>query len=399
MSNWRLAKSLAKLRDEVNAALPNRSKISDGTIGDLRHQKAGTSDHLPNSAGVVTALDLTHDPDKGLNAHVLADSIHHRRDPRVKYVIWNQNILKAYPSNNRPAWSWHRYDGSNPHTKHIHISVAADAALYDDERPWLSAGLPLPGPVEVEPTSIPAYPGSPVPAVEVIKALQKFHGLTPDGITGPATWKAIFKTVAFLLFIAATTASAQGRAMLGPAAESRMQQTGAGVRYDDRGFDAYRKNRARKTRRWMLELGLPAPIIDEFDAYARQITQPAHLALALDRAFTRTRDRFLACGEWSKAARVAHLVTPGSITVYVEPAPWLAPQGVYTNGLTTTDGKAIRAVVCQVNAINRPASAWLTTFDRLVEYEMVNLFGLRAGYRPRTVADEIGSRDVCAIVR
>jgi len=35
--SWRLARSLEPLRNEVNAAAPNRSKASDGTIGDTAH--------------------------------------------------------------------------------------------------------------------------------------------------------------------------------------------------------------------------------------------------------------------------------------------------------------------------------------------------------------------------
>lgn len=31
---WRLAKSLVTLREQVNALSPNRSRVSDGTIGD-----------------------------------------------------------------------------------------------------------------------------------------------------------------------------------------------------------------------------------------------------------------------------------------------------------------------------------------------------------------------------
>src|SRR4051794_9209283 len=58
---FRLAKALETLRSQVNAAHPTRRKASDGWIGDTAHS-ARKSDHNPNSAGVVCALDMTHDP-------------------------------------------------------------------------------------------------------------------------------------------------------------------------------------------------------------------------------------------------------------------------------------------------------------------------------------------------
>ena len=36
-ASWRAAKSLLKLRDQVNARFPGRKKDSDGTIGDAAH--------------------------------------------------------------------------------------------------------------------------------------------------------------------------------------------------------------------------------------------------------------------------------------------------------------------------------------------------------------------------
>ena len=80
VSRWRVAKSLEHLRTQVNNAFPNRSKASDGTIGDISHQ-GRESDHNPwvvdAGIGVVTALDVTHDPAHGCDAgklvYVFAD--------------------------------------------------------------------------------------------------------------------------------------------------------------------------------------------------------------------------------------------------------------------------------------------------------------------------------------
>lgn len=124
MSTWTLHPALVKLRAQINERWPNRSRVSDGTIGDARHA-AQKSDHNPNAAGVVTAIDITHDPN-GPRGGVLAESLRLSRDPRIKYVIFNQRIFSSI----KQPWVWRPYAGSNPHTKHVHISVGGD------EPPW-----------------------------------------------------------------------------------------------------------------------------------------------------------------------------------------------------------------------------------------------------------------------
>lgn len=132
---WRLAKSLEQLRNQVNGTYPNRSKVSDGTIGNAAHA-ATASDHNPNSKGVVCALDLTHDPASGFDAHKLAETLITHRHPNLKYVISNSRIAGAWT-----GWKWQRYTGSNPHSKHIHVSVGNNSdgrstGNYDDTSNW-----------------------------------------------------------------------------------------------------------------------------------------------------------------------------------------------------------------------------------------------------------------------
>lgn len=127
---WRTAKSIDKLRDQINAAYPKRSKVSDGTIGDPSHQAEGTgSDHNPNKAGVVCAIDITHDPANGVDIVQLADALANSRDARIKYLIRNKQIM--VPSDY--GWRWVPYDGVNPHTSHVHVSVWGD---YDNTSEW-----------------------------------------------------------------------------------------------------------------------------------------------------------------------------------------------------------------------------------------------------------------------
>ena len=136
---WRVAKSLRRLRDQVNLKAPNRNKASDGTIGDAAHC-ARTSDHNPwvrdGSLGIVTALDITHDPSHGCDANAIAEAIRLHRDARVKYIIWNKRIANSAAIGNSQPWQWRQYTGQNPHTRHIHISVKSDKPNYDSTADW-----------------------------------------------------------------------------------------------------------------------------------------------------------------------------------------------------------------------------------------------------------------------
>lgn len=123
--SWRLAKSLEQLRKQINAAHPNRSKLSDGSIGDQAHA-ARASDHNPDQHGVVAAIDVTHDPVNGVDGHVLSTQL--TVDPRAKYVIFAGKIWKARTR------QWEAYHGTNSHHHHVHVSVKPDN--YDNEVAW-----------------------------------------------------------------------------------------------------------------------------------------------------------------------------------------------------------------------------------------------------------------------
>jgi len=142
--SWRLAKSLGAtgtlgLLGEVNASAPNRSKVSDGGIGDPRHA-ASVSDHNPcKCCRVVTARDFTHDPKNGFDSYAFAEWLRERvatgREPRVKYVISNGRIYSG-AGQPHPAGMWRKYTGSNKHAHHVHVSVRHGGQLYDDDKPW-----------------------------------------------------------------------------------------------------------------------------------------------------------------------------------------------------------------------------------------------------------------------
>lgn len=132
---WRLAKALSTLRDQVNSRYPERSKKHDGALGDASH--AGrVSDHNPSIMddihGVVSALDITHDPKGGCDAHALIEHLRTTKDPRIKYCISNGRIFSSVTS----PWTWRKYTGANPHRAHVHISVKGDKRHYDSVTKW-----------------------------------------------------------------------------------------------------------------------------------------------------------------------------------------------------------------------------------------------------------------------
>jgi hypothetical protein len=139
--SWRVARSIVTLFDQFNHRYPNRSRVSDGTIGDASHQKTD-SDHNPwyplPRGGIVTAGDFTHDPAHGMDINRLTDELVVTRDPRIKYIIANKLILDTRPQFN--PWRWMPYHGSNPHDHHFHLSMM-DSPLCDDPRPWRLASF------------------------------------------------------------------------------------------------------------------------------------------------------------------------------------------------------------------------------------------------------------------
>lgn len=204
---WRLAKSLEQLRKQINERWPARSKVSDGSVGDLAHS-ARKSDHNPNAAGVVCAIDITNDPHNGIPSEALAEMLRAARDPRLSYLISNRKISNSGIG----GGEWRPYGGDNPHNHHVHISVKQDAALYDDERAWLLGEAPsVEGPIantSARPLLRKGDSGASVrdlqqllqvtvdgqfgPKTEAaVEAFQRAKGLAPDGIVGPYTWDAL----------------------------------------------------------------------------------------------------------------------------------------------------------------------------------------------------------------
>ena len=71
---------------QATAFWPKRNKKSDGLLPSAAHLKQNAnSDH-----NTGFAVDLTHDPDNGVNCTVIYSEL--KKDPRVKYLIFKGRI-------------------------------------------------------------------------------------------------------------------------------------------------------------------------------------------------------------------------------------------------------------------------------------------------------------------
>ena len=112
--------AIAALR-QATALRPKRKKASDGLLPSKAHvHQNPNSDH--NSG---YAVDVTHDPHFGIDCAFAFIKL--QADPRVKYLIFNSKIWSKEKGNRE-------YTGSNPHKKHLHISIKETCG--DDTSPW-----------------------------------------------------------------------------------------------------------------------------------------------------------------------------------------------------------------------------------------------------------------------
>lgn len=115
--------AIAVLR-QATALSPKRKRLSDGLLPSLAHIKQNpNSDH---NTGL--AADLTHDPDNGIDCADIYERF--KADDRVEYLIFRGRIW----SRSRRAEGDRTYTGSNPHNKHLHVSIRATHA--NDTSPW-----------------------------------------------------------------------------------------------------------------------------------------------------------------------------------------------------------------------------------------------------------------------
>lgn len=123
------------LRDEFQALAPKKETAQNGAVGDLAHQKKGTSDHLPDETTPALkgkdsdGINEVHAADedsrgvwpKGWSMQRCVDIILGRcrsgAEKRLRYIIFNGWIYEA--SN---GWRKRKYTGEDQHTTHAHFS-------------------------------------------------------------------------------------------------------------------------------------------------------------------------------------------------------------------------------------------------------------------------------------
>ncbi|MBM0236701.1 peptidoglycan-binding protein [Micromonospora sp. ATA32] len=127
-----LAPALRVLREEINTRWPHRDHASDGWIGDADHQ-ARRSDHNPDSDDdSVNAIDVDVD---GIDPLLVVR--HCVAHPSTQYVIYNRVIWSR-----TRRFAAARYTGTNPHNKHLHVSVSHERRLEDSKQSWGIATSP-----------------------------------------------------------------------------------------------------------------------------------------------------------------------------------------------------------------------------------------------------------------
>jgi hypothetical protein len=130
---WVTAEPVTTLGRQVEGRWPQRHS-TDGTVASKNHDKASPrSDHRPKpvySNGTVRAIDIGVYLDQGER---LFQELRASRDPRIKYVIFQDRMFSSYDHANGDPFEERPYSGT-PHTTHIHVSTLEDAD--DDGSVW-----------------------------------------------------------------------------------------------------------------------------------------------------------------------------------------------------------------------------------------------------------------------
>lgn len=239
---WFLNRFLTSWRNAIGKKFPKRTKASDGTIGDARHQAESFSEHNPDKDGSVDAWDMdvnllgSSNPTGSAAELAAIEQLKKafQRLPESQLWIHNRQIA------NRDIGNWARrpYRGVNPHDHHVHwqsrssmekVAVSSNVLDFIDN---VVTAINQPARLVAHATStVPKWPvaqnvsydsgdarsyyltvekaqrrlhergwhiaidGHYGPATaRVVTAFQKDKKLKPDGKLGPKTWHALWAT-------------------------------------------------------------------------------------------------------------------------------------------------------------------------------------------------------------
>ena len=159
------------------------------------------------------------------------------------------------------------------------------------------------------------------------------------------------------------------------------------------GLDDYGPKRVRKTSQRMIEAGVALWIIEQFREWGLRL--PEELPAWIDNAYTERINAWRACvghrlpnGKTISNDKL-NGVTPASFRIILHPEPFAVPQGGLTAGASWSDRVEV------VAAYLDQGNTWLRKCDDLIAWELGNLIGIRHGFSPRVVGEEIGNRSPC----
>ena len=177
------------------------------------------------------------------------------------------------------------------------------------------------------------------------------------------------------------------------------KRTPLGIEYFPFGLDDYGPKRIRKKGiNKMVEAGVEPYIIEQFRTWATAL--PENLPAWLDERFESRMAAWRACvGKPLPNGRLIDAKVldgvPGSFKVFLHPEPFPVMGGQITCGASYPD--RIDVVAYYLGSSEGVPNSWLRKCDDLFEWEIGNLIGIRHGYSPTDVSQEIGSRSPCQI--
>lgn len=193
VATWHLAPSLVQLQKDLDAEF-GKSRPNDGTIGDQAHA-ARSSEHNPDNDpdpmphGAVSAIDVYTDAN---GKTWISDAQFDRflavlqKDSRVWYVIHKGHIWSR-----THGFEKREYDGANPHTTHVHISLMQTKAAHDSTASWKIKGIkagadsPTVPPLKLVKLEGNVRPGARAAQVPLLKQLLITAGYAEGDITDP----------------------------------------------------------------------------------------------------------------------------------------------------------------------------------------------------------------------